>query len=831
MASLLCVACVDTGDPGQFVSLRHRNDGGDRDAGVPSPVQVENRRPGTSAWTIQRAATSHEIEGYASVTSAAPGDVVSLYVNVTAPSLARADVYRTGWYGGLGGRLVQTGTPFVVPPQPACPAEATTGMVECKWQPSTTLEVGADWVSGQYLVKLVRGDGFESYVPLVVRETGRRAPLVVVSNVFTAQAYNAWGGASLYMNELPAELGFTAAKAYRVSFDRPYQYARPLKEGQPEVENGAGQFFLAERWMNAWLERRGYDVAYVSNVDLDADRTLLDGRKLFLDAGHDEYWTQAERDAVDAARDAGVSLAFFSANDAYWHVRLEPSSDGVPRRVVTCYKSSGRDPSGETRDRTTRFRDPPVGQPEDALVGQMYDYYTNLDGFPLIVGDAGHWLYAGTGLRAGDTLPHLVGYEWDHIHLDSTTPSGLEVVASSPVFDHAGVSDFSNVTVYYPTQGSLVFSGGTISWALGLGKPGYSDVRVERMTENVLDNAGVFAEERTRVPETPPPADVGDAWDVTVLAGAGVPGYADGVGEAARFDTPVGVTYGSDGVLYVTESRNHRVRAVTRDGVVTTLAGCGPDGSARGKFQGGHGTDACFDTPSGIAMGPDGRLYLSETMSHRIRVLRTNGDTATYAGDGNTDIGDAVDPKRAGIAFPRGLTFGPDGALYVVSNFGLVRKITSRGVTTVASSSVELSGVAVTEDGTVYASSPMGAGILVAKEGLFVPVVNGSADFGDQSGPASLAKLRPGEGLAYSHGTLFVADAANEKIRRVTLASPPSVRTLVGSGMSGTTLGSGADTRLSLPRGLAVIPDGLVVADSGNHRLLLVRARETRVQQ
>jgi hypothetical protein len=785
------------------------------------PIALENQKPGSSTWVITQGAARHEVEGYASATSAAPGQGVDLFINVAEPHPVRWELYRLGYYGGVGGRLVAVGAPFAATPQPPCPADPNTGLVECAWAPSAAVQIADDWVTGQYLFKLVRDDGFESYVPLVVREARPRAKLVYQASVVTWQAYNLWGGASLYLNQLPSSSGFTGTKAYRVSFDRPYEYERPISVEQPETEFGAGHLFHAERWMIQWLEKKGYDVAYVTNVDVDETPDLLAGRSLFLSVGHDEYWSGPERTALDRARDQGVSLGFFSANTGYWRVRLEPATSGAPRRVVTCYKTASLDPEGKTSNASTRFRDPPVARPEDALIGQMYELFTRMDAFPLVVGDTSHWVYEGTGMHTGDTLPHLVGYEWDRLHADRSSPPGVEVVATSSTFSQVGFSEDSNMTAYYPTASSVVFSAGTIAWAWGLGKPGFQDDRVARITENVIARAGLRPSEPTVVAPPAPPTDVGSAARVVLVAGSGVPGYADGAGPQARFNVPVGVAEDAAGNVYVTESRNHRVRKIAPDGTVTTLAGCGPTDQTSGSFADGKGSAACFSVPSGIVVGPNGTAYVADTKNHRVRAIAADGTVSTYAGNGTGGGGDSVDLLSAALGYPRGLALGPDGDLYVVAA-GAIRRIAPTGVTTVATDTKEISGVAVAPDGTVYAVSTGGATIAVVRNGALVPLVNPLGRFGDQAGPGDTAMLRPAEGLGVDGDSLVFSDSANYKVRRVALSGDRSVTTLVGSGLAGAALGTGAAARVVNPRGLSVTSRGVLIADSGNHRILRV---------
>ncbi|HEX2673337.1 MAG TPA: N,N-dimethylformamidase beta subunit family domain-containing protein, partial [Polyangiaceae bacterium] len=261
---------------------------------IETPIRIENRLPGSSDFELQRPARDHEVEGYASTTSAGLGETIEVRVNVSRAQGVRWDLYRVGHYQGLGARLVDAGASVPVTPQPEPTVSAKTGLIECAWTTAFTLTVDASWLSGHYLIKLTTDDGFESHVTFVVRETGRRAPLLMQANVTTWQAYNRWGGVSLYANDLPGDPPpFTAARGYQVSFDRPYSI-----DPDPSV--------LVEHSMVRWLEKQGYDVAYVTNIDLDGSPELLEGRQLYLTAGHDEYWSLGERNALEEARDRGL---------------------------------------------------------------------------------------------------------------------------------------------------------------------------------------------------------------------------------------------------------------------------------------------------------------------------------------------------------------------------------------------------------------------------------------------------------------------------------------------------------------------------------------------
>ena len=257
-------------------------------------------------------ATKREIEGYASATSVAAGGTIRLFVNTASPRFA-IDVYRLGWYGGKGGRLVTStverdGRVQVVPPPDA------DGLVECAWTDPYELAIPADWVTGIYLAKLTTKDtAKQSYIPFVVRDDVRAATYLVQSSVTTFQAYNNWGGKSLYDFNSTGE-----ARASRVSFLRPYALGL---NPQAAAGIGAGELITnlqgaAQTGPMGWeypmvrfLEREGFDVSYATNVDVHRDAGLVAKHPVFVSMGHDEYWSYRMRDHVEYARDHGQTAS------------------------------------------------------------------------------------------------------------------------------------------------------------------------------------------------------------------------------------------------------------------------------------------------------------------------------------------------------------------------------------------------------------------------------------------------------------------------------------------------------------------------------------------
>src|SRR2546421_4249088 len=396
-----------------------------------NPIQRENLLPGTSDWQLSNPALYDAkpfhyptTEGYAWTTSAQAGDEVKFSVSTTSPSLS-VDIYRMGWYQGKGGRLMQSIATVPGHAYPLPSPEAGTGLIEAHWPAAFTLKTNPGWISGMYMVKLTASHGEQSYIPFVLRSS-KPSDFAFIQTVNTDEAYNSWGGTSLYNNFTHT---FKGPRALKVSFDRPF-----------EQDTGAGLFFWYEFPMLRWLEQNGYDVSYLSDPDLQNNPARLQNYHALLIVGHSEYWSKQMRDALETAVNKGVNLAVFAANTLYWQIRYEPRSPGgqsFPERILVCYKGRGhQDPlyGKENSLVTVTFRQAPLNRPEQTLLGEMYgsNWEPRLGGFPWVVADASSWVFAGTGLKNGDSLPGLVGYEYDKVDPNFPVPQGLEILASSP---------------------------------------------------------------------------------------------------------------------------------------------------------------------------------------------------------------------------------------------------------------------------------------------------------------------------------------------------------------------------------------------------------------
>jgi len=211
-----------------------------------------------------------KISGYADATSIDLGESTGLHVSTGAPTWV-VSAYRIGYYGGMGGRLVWRSDPQPGVVQPRHSFDAKTRTATAGWSTSLTIAPDPTWPPGQYLLRLESSDGGATFVPLVIRDDESRSDLLMQSAVTTWQAYNGWGGASIYIGD--------AGRADVVSFDRPY------------TGNGSGEFLGREYEFIFFVERLGLDVSYWTNIDLDERGHLATNHNAIIIPGHDEYYT------------------------------------------------------------------------------------------------------------------------------------------------------------------------------------------------------------------------------------------------------------------------------------------------------------------------------------------------------------------------------------------------------------------------------------------------------------------------------------------------------------------------------------------------------------
>jgi predicted Zn-dependent protease len=464
-----------------------------------SPVVLENQQPGSGNWQMLLSGfqpaddVNQQIKGYASATSVNLGESITFYVTVNPAQNYTMDVYRMGWYQGLLGRLMQSIPPLQGVAQPACPADASTGLIECNWTASYTLTVPATWTSGVFVVMLTNAQGYQNYIPFVVRDDARVADIMFQQSVATYQAYNNYPddrvtGKSLYAyNSYGGNTVAGTPRAVKVSWNRPY------------AGRGAGQLLEWEVYFVRWLERSGYDVKYSTNVDTHENSARLLQSKAFLSVGHDGYWSKPMYDGAQQARDAGVHLGFFGAGAVFSQVRFEASPlTGAADRVMVYYKDRTIDPvQGPTT--TILWRDPFLNRPEQQLIGVQFTgeiAYDPMNQPPYVVANSSSWVYAGTGLADGTSIPRILGYQMDASMSSFPLPTSVagtnQILSQSPFTDSGGATVTANSSIYQAPSGAWVFGAGTTSWAWGLvdDGDGFVDPRIQQTTANLLQRFG-----------------------------------------------------------------------------------------------------------------------------------------------------------------------------------------------------------------------------------------------------------------------------------------------------------------------------------------------------
>jgi WD40 repeat protein len=488
-------------------------------------VVAENCQEGSppSEWDISGAGDA-SIQGFATDISVNWGQIIDFKIDTDATNY-RLDIYRLGYYGGDGARKVATVTPSVSLPQnqPACVKDDGTRLLDCgNWAVSASWSIPTNATSGIYVAKAIRDDsGGASHIVFVVRDDDSTSDVLVQTSDTTWQAYNSYGGDYI---EYP-DYGYPTTRAFKGSYNRPF-YTR-------QNPGGLGAYnwlFHAEYPMVRWLEANGFDVSYFSAVDSDRRGDLIPNHKVFASVGHDEYWSGQQRTHVEAAREAGVHLAFFSGNEVYRKIRWEESIDGsgTHYRTMVCYKESNADEkidpfldvwTGSWRD--ARFSPPADGgMPENALSGTLFGVAAvENDGISLTVPEANGKMrfWRGTpvaALGSGQTATlgdRVIGYEFDEdidngfrppglIQLSSTTTPALAMVVGDNIF--RGQDTYPEgtathaLTLYKHASGALVFSAGTVQWSWGLdgqhdGGGSTPEASLRQATVNLLADMGV----------------------------------------------------------------------------------------------------------------------------------------------------------------------------------------------------------------------------------------------------------------------------------------------------------------------------------------------------
>lgn len=475
-----------------------------------NPVVCENQQPGVDpeVWDIEGAGDP-SIQGFAADISVDVGSRIDFKIDTDARNYT-IDVYRTGWYQGLGARKVASVSPSASLPQiqPECISDIATELYDCgTWGVSASWNVPADAVSGVYVARLERTDtGGASHITFIVRKDGNTSDVLFQTSDPTWHAYNTYGGSDFYQ-------GAANGRAYKISYNRPFATRGGIE---------ARDFYFSSEYATVrFLERNGYDVSYIAGLDTDRRGGELLNHNVFLSVGHDEYWSGAQRANIEAARDAGVNLQFLTGNEGYWRTRYEPSADSshTADRTLVSYKETWSnakiDPSSEW---TGTWRDPRFASasqgghsPENNLTGTMY--FVNHDDLPVTVssteGKLRLWRNTGlSGLATGasqELAPHTVGYESNEDADNGFRPGGLIRLSTTIGYTPQYLTDYGNtvvegttehhLTLYRAASGALVFSAASIQWGWGLddvhdGNGAPADPRMQQAQVNLLADMG-----------------------------------------------------------------------------------------------------------------------------------------------------------------------------------------------------------------------------------------------------------------------------------------------------------------------------------------------------
>lgn len=443
------------------------------------------------------------VEGYTGQVSYAPGEEVTLCVSCAGASFS-VEITR------IGARSERVWSEENIPGK-VYPVPDNASSHGCQWPVAVTVKIPPEWRSGYYHVALRtrdHGGGFthrstrtaEGQCFFILRNGGKppKAKILLQLSANTYNAYNNWGGFSLY-----AYNGRGGNQGHRVSFERP----------------PASQFNTWEQPFVEWAEGHGFAMDYIANSDLEFHPEELEGRSLVLSVGHDEYWSAPMRDTLEKFITAGGNAAFFSGNVCCWQVRSEDRG-----RALTSWKQNYHsDPVYAARRGygllASLWSHQLIKRPENILTGVGFlwgGYHRShgqlMDGSgAFTVHRPGHWVLAGTGLKAGEGFggkDTIVGYECDGCELEfrdglpfpthrDGTPENFEIVCTAPAqwhpddcqwYDHWENGRQGHAVLGVYQRGGTVFTCGSTDWSHGLRG---GDPAVERITRNILERLAV----------------------------------------------------------------------------------------------------------------------------------------------------------------------------------------------------------------------------------------------------------------------------------------------------------------------------------------------------
>lgn len=420
-----------------------------------NPIAAENAKAGTTSWFVGTP-RQDEMSGYFDRVSYLPGATATLYADSHGDPFSYT-VYRMGYYQGLGGRKLASGTVDANTPQPDATVTGDTPggakLLTTGWHSSAGLQIGADWVSGYYLVKLHDSvNGGESYANFVVRST-TPAKIVINLSTNTWEAYNKWGNLSLYRDaRVTPAISDQTLVAHQVSFLRPYVQGY-----------GAGGYFVYDRPLVDWAESHGYPVSYSTDDDLRHAREAGTQTKLVIFSGHEEYYSMADRTELLRLTAAGVSQAFFGGNAWAWQARFDDVA-----HVMSVWRKKSLDPSTVKGTKTVRWET--IGMPQNQLTGELETWGSQTGGQSAYATSS--WPWNGAGLVPGSDLGTLEGKEFDGIAVNSALAPNLLMLSRTPFSGMPGVPANQAMTLWQKTPSAFIFSAGQTGFNWNLSYPG-----------------------------------------------------------------------------------------------------------------------------------------------------------------------------------------------------------------------------------------------------------------------------------------------------------------------------------------------------------------------
>ena len=400
-----------------------------------------DQQGGFDKW-VTKGIQGKRVEGWFDSASATCGQTVGMHISGNAKPV-KIFIYRMGYYGGANARLVGSYKTQSAVPSYDAPiiSSAPRSTVSTNWPVSYKFKVTKETPPGQYLFRLDDGEGKSTFVPLMITNPNERYGITFVSAVMTWQAYNQWGGYSLYKGPD----GKRTSRSTVASFNRPYD------------GDGSGQTRYMELPILRLAEMDGLDINYATDFEVDQNNKIILQSNSIVFGGHDEYWTNNMRDNLEAAVARGTNLINFGGNAGYNRLRLETYNR------IAMWRSSKGDPYGTVADKaTTAWRLAPIKRPESLLLGAQYIGLGVSGSYTVTHPD--RWPF--NAMTTPTKLELVVGKEVDS-PLYSPGPA-VENLASSDIKVH-GVPAVAMATYYTNSKSAGVLNISTNGWPCSMG--------------------------------------------------------------------------------------------------------------------------------------------------------------------------------------------------------------------------------------------------------------------------------------------------------------------------------------------------------------------------